>query len=118
MSFSAEIRPYRVEIARRAEDDGSGGFGKSGQPRYVSLGEFWTGYTYNKGAKTMRDGVLEAYDVVMFRMAYNDAVDKWCLLRFRGKWYQITSLNSDYREDKMQIIAQEMTNQQVTLVEE
>ena len=65
----------------------------------------------------MQAGVLDAYDTVMFRMRYRSDVDRWCLIQYHGKWYQIQSLNGDYQENQLQITATEMANQNVTIVE-
>ena len=107
---------YRVQVAKRAADD-TATFGKSGQPKYYILGTFWFGETFNKGAKAMREGALDAYDTVMFRCRYNKQLDRWCLLKFKGKWYQITSFNDDYQDNQIQITATELANQQVNIVE-
>ena len=107
---------YRVQVAKRAADD-TATFGKSGQPKYEILGTFWFGETFNKGSKAMREGALDAYDTVMFRCRYNANIDRWCLLKFKGKWYQITSFNDDYQDNQIQITATELANQQVNIVE-
>ena len=106
----------RVTVARRASDEGAS-FGKSGQPKYEILGTFWMGETFNKGVKAMREGALDAYDTVMFRCRFNKDIDRWCLLQYRGKWYQITSFNEDYQENQIQMLATELANQQVNIVE-
>ena len=106
----------RVTVAKRVADT-SNTFGKQGQPKYEILGTFWMGETFNKGVKAMHEGALDAYDTVMFRCRYNKSLDRWCLLKYRGKWYQIQSFNEDYQENQIQITAQEMANQKVTIVE-
>ena len=106
----------RVTVAKRASDDGAT-FGKSGQPKYEILGTFWMGETFNKGVKSLREGALDAYDTVMFRCRYNKDIDRWCLLNYHGKWYQITSFNEDYHENQLQMTAVELANQQVNIVE-
>lgn len=106
---------YRVQVAKRATDEGAS-FGKSGQPKYEILGTFWMAETFNKGVKSMREGALDAYDTVMFRCRYNANIDRWCLLKYRGKWYQITSFNEDYQENQLQMTATELANQQVSIV--
>ena len=75
------------------------------------------GETFNKGVKAMHEGALDAYDTVMFRCRYNKSLDRWCLLKYRGKWYQIQSFNEDYQENQIQITAVEMVNQKVTIIE-
>ena len=107
---------YRVQVAKRATDE-SATFGKSGQPKYELLGTFWMGETFTKGVKAMHEGALDAYDTVMFRCRFNKDIDRWCLLRFKGKWYQIQSFNDDFRDNQIQITAVELANQQVTIIE-
>jgi hypothetical protein len=116
MSYSTGMMNKRVTVARRAIDDGAS-FGKSGQPKYEILGTFWMAETFNKGVKSMREGSLDAYDAVMFRCRFNKDIDRWCLLQYRGKWYQITSFNEDYQENQIQMLATELANQQVNIVE-
>jgi hypothetical protein len=53
----------------------------------------------------------------MFRMRYRSDIDRWCLIQYHGKWYQIQSLNGDYHENQLQITAIEMPNQKVNIVE-
>ena len=106
----------RVTVARRSGDQ-SATFGKSGQPKYEILGTFWMAENFNKGVKAMREGALDAYETVMFRMRYNKDIDRWCLLKYHGKWYQITSFNEDYQENQIQITATELANQKVNVVD-
>ena len=107
---------YRVQVAKRATEE-SATFGKSGQPKYEILGTFWMAETFTKGVKAMHEGALDAYDTVMFRCRYNKDIDRWCLLKYHGKWYQITSFNEDYQENQIQMTAVELANQQVNIVE-
>lgn len=106
----------RVKVAKRVTNQ-SADFGKTGQPKYEILGTFWMAETFNKGAKSMNNGVLEAYDTVMFRCRYIEQLDRWCLLQYHGKWYQITSFNEDYQENQIQMTATELSNQQVNIVD-
>ena len=106
----------RVTVAKRFADT-SNTFGKQGQPKYEILGTFWMSETFSKGVKAMREGALDAYDTVMFRCRFNKDIDRWCLLKYHGKWYQIQSFNEDYQDNQIQITAQEMANQKVTIVE-
>ena len=116
MGYSTGMMKYRVQVAKRAADD-TATFGKSGQPKYEILGTFWMGETFTKGVKAMHEGALDAYDTVMFRMRYNAEIDRWCLIQYHGKWYQIQSFNEDYQENQIQITATELANQQVNIVE-
>ena len=116
MSYSTGMLNKRIQIYQRAEEQGST-FGKSGQPKYQLLGDFWANETFSKGVKALHEGALDAYDTVMFRCRYIEQLDRWCLLQYHGKWYQITSFNEDYQENQIQMTATELANQQVNIVE-
>ena len=72
---------------------------------------------FNKGTKSLREGAVDAYDTVMFRLSYDSRIDRWCLIKFRGRWFQIQSFNEDYQTNNIQITAIEMANQQVTIID-
>ena len=116
MAYSSGFTNKRITIARRSAD-ASDSFGKANSPKYEILGEFWSAEDFSKGVKSLREGALDAYDTVMFRMRFNADIDRWCLIKFRGKWYQITSLNEDYQTNQIQITAVELANQQVNIVD-
>ena len=106
----------RVKIAKRVDSEG-GRFGRSsGGQKYTLLGEFWAAEDFNKGVKAMREGAEDAYDTVMFRMRYHEGIDRWCLVQYHGRWYQIQSFNEDYQQNQIQITATEMANQNVTII--
>lgn len=105
----------RVMVAKRV-GDAQKSYGKQSQTKYELLGTFWMAENFNKGMKAMNEGALDAYDKVMFRCRYNKDIDRWCLLQYLGKWYQIISFNEDYQDNQLQILAQEMSNQQVTII--
>lgn len=105
----------RVTVAKRATVDDAT-FGKAGQPKYEILGTFWMAEDFNRGTKSLREGAFDAYDTVMFRCRFNKDIDRWCLLQYHGKWYQIQSFNESYQENQIQITAIELANQQVNIV--
>ena len=116
MAYSSGMLNRRIEIARREEDENTT-FGKAGQPKYKILGCFWAAEDFNRGTKSLREGAFDAYDTVMFRMRYYKGVDRWCLIQYNGKWYQIQSFNESYQDNQIQITAIELANQQVNIVE-
>ena len=106
----------RIKIAKRVDSTG-GDFGRSsGGQKYTLLGEFWASEKFDKGMKSLREGAVDAYDTVMFRMRFNADIDRWCLIQYQGKWFQIQSCNEDYQTNEVQITAKEMANQNVTIV--
>lgn len=112
--YPSGMRHKRVTIARR-KDDTSDNFGKKGSPKYEIIGDFWAAEDFNKGSKSLREGMFDAYDIVMFRLNYYPGIDRWCLVKYQGKWYQIQSCNEDQQANKIQITAIEMANQQVNI---
>ena len=116
MAYSTGMMNKRIKIAKRVDSEG-GSFGRSsGGQKYTLLGEFWASEKFDKGMKSLREGAVDAYDTVMFRMRYNADIDRWCLIQYHGKWYQIQSFNEDYQTNEIQITAKEMANQNVTIV--
>jgi SPP1 family predicted phage head-tail adaptor len=115
MAYSTGMMNKRVTVAKRATDTQET-FGKSGSPKYEILGTYWMAEDYNRGVKSLREGAYDAYDTVMFRCRYNKDFDRWCLLKYHDKWYQIQSYNESYQENQIQITAIEMANQQVNIV--
>lgn len=106
----------RITIAKRvAQEMGDFGMASDGQ-QYEILGTFWAAEDFNRGTKALREGAIDAYDTVMFRMRYNADVDRWCLIKYQNVWYQIQSFNASYKENKIQITAIEMSNQDVTII--
>ena len=107
----------RVKVAKRYEEQNPTFGGSSSVTKYEILGTFWAAEDFNRGVKSLREGAYDAYDTVMFRMRFHEGVDRWCLLKFHGKWYQIQSFNESYQDNTIQITAIEMANQNVTIVE-
>ena len=116
MGYSTGMMNKRIKIAKRVDSTG-GDFGRSsGGQKYTLLGEFWASEKFDKGMKSLREGALDAYDTVMFRMRFNADIDRWCLIQYQGKWFQIQSCNEDYQTNEIQITAKEMANQNVMIV--
>ena len=109
MAYSTGMLNKRIRIARRSEQQHTQ-FGEDGQSLYEWIDWFWAGETWNKGAKSLQNGAIEAYDVVMFRMRWCPCVDRWCLIWYNGKWYKILNLQEDEQANQIQILAQEVPN--------
>lgn len=117
MGYAAGILNHKVTIAKRTKAE-AGNFGyDSAGITYQVVGTYSGGFSWNKGQKAMREGAMDAYDIVMFRFHAYVPVDRWCLLKCNGVWYQIESLNTDHQDNQTQITAREMVNQDVKLVE-
>lgn len=114
MSYQPGLMRGRATFAKRVATE-SRQFGSGGE-QYQIIGDRWVWEKWNKGTKSLREGALDAYDVVMFRMYYHADIDRWCLVKYHGRWYQILSFNADFQTNEIQITAHELANQQVRLV--
>ena len=116
MAYSSGMLNKRITIAQRvAQQMGDFGMASAGL-EYQILGTFWAAEDFNRGTKALREGAVDAYDTVMFRMRYNAQIDRWCLIKYNDVWYQIDSFNASYQDNTIQITAREMSNQDVTIV--
>ena len=115
MAYSSGMLNKRITIYRRkAAETGVFGIDSAGV-KYETLCTVWAAEDFNRGTKSLREGAVEAYETVMFRLRYRSDVDRWCLIRYQGKWFQIQSFNADYQSNQIQITAIEMINQNVTV---
>ena len=110
--FNIGMRSHRVAILNKVAP-AEKAFGEKTGYRYD--GTLWSSYEFAKGTKALREGSLDAYDSVIFRMNFSGEVAKKItresLVECKGKIYQIQSLNEDHRDNKIVIRATEMTTQ-------
>ena len=113
--FTSGMRNHRVTILNKVQPSERQFGEKTGYRRDGSL---WSSYEFSKGTRALREGALDAYDSVIFRMNFsaNVTITRESLIECDGKVYQVQSLNSDRRENKIIIRATEMTTQ-VNIVE-
>ena len=106
------MRNHRITILNKVQPTEKAFGEKTGYKREGSLN---SSYEFNKGTKALREGALDAYDSVMFRLNFSGDVAKKItresLIEMHGKIYQIQSLNEDYHDNKIIIRATEMTTQ-------
>lgn len=113
--FTSGMRNHRVTILNKVQPSERQFGEKTGYRRDGSL---WSSYEFSKGTRALREGALDAYDSIIFRMNFsaNVTITRESLIECNGKVYQVQSLNSDKRENKIIIRATEMTAQ-VNIVE-
>ena len=112
IGFNPGMRNHRVTILNKVAPAEKAFGEKTG---YRRAGTLWSSYEFAKGTKALREGSLDAYDSVIFRMNFSGEVAKKItresLVECDGKIYQIQSLNEDHRDNKIIIRATEMTTQ-------
>lgn len=110
--FNSGMRNHRITVLNKVTPAGNV-FGST--TSYRREGSIQSSYEFSKGTKALREGALDAYDSVMFRLNFSGNVAKKItresLIEMNGKIYQIQSLNADYHENKIIIRASEMTTQ-------
>ena len=108
--FNSGMRNHRVTILNKVSPSEKAFGEKTGYKRDGSL---WSSYEFSKGTKALREGALDAYDSVIFRMNFsaNVSITRESLIEYHDKVYQIQSLNEDHQENKIIIRATEMTTQ-------
>lgn len=106
------MRNHRITILNKVQPTEKAFGEKTG---YRREGSIQSSYEFNKGTKALREGALDAYDSVIFRLNFSGNVAKKItresLIEMHGKIYQIQSLNEDYHDNKIIIRATEMTTQ-------
>lgn len=114
--FTSGMRNHRVTILNKVSPAEKAFGEKTG---YQRIGSLNSTYEFDKGTKALREGALDAYDSVIFRMNFSGnaakSITRESLIEMHGKIYQIQSLNADHHENKIIIRATEMTTQ-VTIV--
>ena len=105
MAYSSGILHYRIFIWKK-KDAAQLKFGETTQ--YEPIATCKADKHFNKGAKSLREGMLDAYNTVLFRMRYNKHITRECIIECDGVFYQITSLNSDYHANETQLTCTEM----------
>ena len=110
--FTAGMRNHRITILNKVAPSEKAFGEKTGYKRDGSLN---SSYEFNKGTKALREGALDAYDTVIFRLNFSGnaakTITRESLIEMNGKIYQIQSLNADHQENKIIIRATEMTTQ-------
>lgn len=71
--------------------------------------------TFNKGVRAMREGAVDAYDTIMFRLRWHPQIHRECRILYDGRVYAISSYNSDRRRNTIQITATELVGDKVSL---
>ena len=110
--FTAGMRNHRITILNKVAPTEKAFGEKTGYKRDGSLN---SSYEFNKGTRALREGSLDAYDTVIFRLNFSGnaakTITRESLIEMNGKIYQIQSLNADHQENKIIIRATEMTTQ-------
>lgn len=103
MAYQSGFRNHFVTIRNKVV---ATGFGET--TSYQDVKTVHAAKSWKHGVKGLREGALDAYDKVLFRMDWNDIVKRDSLLVCEGKTYQVLSLDGDFRTNEIEILAQEI----------
>jgi len=105
MAYSSDILNKKIYYRVGGMQDGE--YGRVAKA-WVEHGPIWANVTWSKGAKAMREGVMDAYDSIMVRTRWRSTLTRDCRLRIGDKVYEIDSFNGSYEDDEIQITAREI----------
>lgn len=109
MSYSTGMLRERIHIFVR-DDDKQGDFGRNSAGRdYHYACTVWGKHDFDRGTMSMRQGAVNAYETVMFRLRWNNVIDRRSLIVYDGRTFQIKSFNPDLHDNQIQITAVEFS---------
>ena len=114
MAYSTGILKHRVTILNR-DDAQASKWGKDGAGvQWQEAGTVWADVSWVKGLRTMREGALDVYGVVLVRMRWNGVINMRSRIRYDGQTYQILgeTFHADKQENTIQFNAQIIINNQ------
>ena len=103
MAYQSGFRNMRVTIRNKVV---ATTFGDT--TSWQDVATVWAAKTWKHGAKALREGALDVYDKVLFRMNWNDIVTRDSMLVCEGKTYQVLSLDGEKHRNEIEILAQEV----------
>ena len=106
MTYQSGFLHNRVTIKNKIA---GAGFGDT--TSYQPVATVWANVSFSKGIKALHEGALDAYDTVIIRMRYNTIVNRDSHIVHDGREYQIQSFHRNYRENIVQITAQELVQE-------
>lgn len=112
MAYTSGILKHRVTILNRDEAQSSK-WGKDGAGvQWQEAGTVWADVSWVKGLRTMREGALDVYGVVLVRMRWNSVITMRSRIRHDGQTYQILgeTFHADKQENTIQFNAQIIIN--------
>ena len=113
MAYTTDILKHRVTILNRTTATDTK-WGKDGAGvMWQETATVWAAVDFVRGLRTMREGALDVYGVVMVRMRWNNIVTMRSRIRYDGQVYQILSetFHADRQENTIQFNAQIIINE-------
>lgn len=114
MSYTASLLNRRIAIARRMAQQEASPFGRGATAeRWYIAQRIWASITFSRGTKSLREGALDAYEVLLVRCHYHALLSRDCRLVIKDKVYEIQSYNEDQQANEVQLTCVELTGAKV-----
>ena len=112
MSYSTGMLRHRITIQnRKAATQSKFGIDSTG-PEYEDICTVWASVDFVRGLRTMREGAIDVYGIVMVRTRYNSVINERSRIVFEGKTYNVLgeTLHVDHQGNIVQFNAQVIIN--------
>ena len=76
--------------------------------------ERWAAVDWTRGTAAMREGALDAYAIIMVRMAYTPNVTRDSKIEYEGRMFRVDSCYPDKAKNTIQLTCSELQNGQET----
>ncbi len=113
MAYTSGMLRHRITIQNRA-DSTSNGFGRNdGGVIWSDTCTVWAAVDFVKGLRSMYEGALDVYGVVMVRCRFTEAINVRSRIVYEGQVYNILgdTLHIDYLTNTIQFNAQLVINE-------
>lgn len=115
MAYSTGMLNRRVAIMARKDAETQSDYGSNSAGHdYEYVGEVWAAVDYNKGQKSLREGAYDAYDYLMIRMRYTKLIDRWCMIVWDNRTFEIEKFDSDKYLNQIQLLVREVPGNDMT----
>lgn len=120
MAYSTGMLKHRITIQnRKAAKQSKFGLDASG-PEYEDIATIWAAVDFVRGKRSMQEGALDVYGVVMVRCRYTPLINERSRIVYEGKTYNVLgeTLHTDRQDNIVQFNAQVIINDKNTTPEE
>lgn len=117
MSYSTGMLKHQVIILNRKEATSSK-WGKDGSGvEWEQSGCVWAAVDFVRGLRTMREGALDVYGVVMVRMRWNNVINLRSRIIYEGQVYNILgeTFHAEPQDNTIQFNAQIIVNEKTPI---
>ncbi|MCD8207516.1 MAG: head-tail adaptor protein [Bacteroidales bacterium] len=104
MSYGSGMLKRRVRIIHPRRVDGLTGEGTGWEWGHW----IWAAVDWSRGTRALRQGEVEAYDVVMVRTRWHGNIDRYCRLWYDGQYFAVDNFHADRQANTIQITAVEI----------